>query len=139
MGRRRLGAYLSPQPWPIAATIELVGNRLLLPAGAAPGVKGAWVEVDAVVQSRTVGLVIALHNPTLVGEFVVDIGLGGLGAEAAIIENIRYEQVTAVGLGIMVYRFGIIIPAGVRVAARTSSPGAPGTFIRITVWEEQET
>lgn len=115
----------SPQEWTTygAMTASAGPN---LPSNATANVKGAWVQLDAAIAHRIDLMTVTLQGEDatmLLSDGVVDIGVGGAGAETVIAADIPFNQTAA---EIFTPRFvGLVplntsIPAGTRLAARSA-------------------
>lgn len=117
----------------IANVVEGLAG-VTLTSGA--GVKGAWVQLDASVANKTVALIIAFRAANTTNPYFIDIGVGAAAAEVIVIADLMYDQISAVGLDMKIYRVVVEIPAGSRLAARVQATLNTDT-IAIYVWEEQ--
>ncbi len=101
-------------------------------AGAA-NVKGAWVQLVASCQNAN-GIWVTIAQPSLAGNYLIDIGIGAVGSEIVIISDLYYcSQSNARMLGTTRF-FPIFIPAGTRIAARCQSPNAAATlYVGVTL------
>lgn len=86
-------------------------------AGAA-NVKGAWNEFSASLPYEAVGLWVNYYGTAIANLHLFDIGIGPVGSEKVVIENIHWNQVA--NMTGMIY-FPITIPAGSRLVGRTQS------------------
>lgn len=121
----------------IANVIErLAGVVLNAPVGA--GVKSAYVELDASVAHRCVGLVIALYSmATVADKYSIWIATGPGGSEVDIIKGLIFVKDSLVGNNTVTYRFPYEIVAGTRLSACISNDGAAAGSVGMAVWEEQ--
>jgi hypothetical protein len=88
-------------------------------ADSTKDVKGAWTEIIASTTTTTNFLNLSLSGTVSSGfntGMLLDIGIGGSGSEAAVIENIPCGF-----MGSMIFQFPIQIKAGSRVSARCAA------------------
>jgi hypothetical protein len=92
-------------------------------AAGSANTKGSWVELDASAAFNADGFFVHLLGITTTRDYLVDIGIGGAGAESVLLPNLPYCS----GVG---FRFPaecyvpLPITAGTRIAARCQSANA---------------
>jgi hypothetical protein len=89
--------------------------------------KGDWTEIDASAAVAATGLILS-YNVSGLGDFLLDIGAGGAGAEVAIVENIPGQRQTGSSNLLFCIYVPIAIASGTRLSARFQSTTGVGTY-----------
>lgn len=89
--------------------------------------KGAWAQLIASTAKEAVGLMVSIQVATAFA-FLIDIGLGGAGAEVAVIPNLHYWKANATAFQFQCFTILLRIPAGSRISARCQSNAATQTL-----------
>jgi len=82
------------------------------------GAKGAWAQLIAATTRETDWLEVDLGSPATATDYVVDIGIGGAGAEQVLLPNLIVGSGTGAGARSARTWWPVKIPAGTRIAAR---------------------
>ena len=107
-------------------------------AGAGSNAKGAWVEMIASTERPVCGLWVQLQKSTQNdSDYLVDIGIGVIGSEMAILPNLLFcagPSSLDPGGTITNYYFPIQLPAGIRVSARAQCSASGSRVVRVRTW-----
>lgn len=104
----------------LVTTVGVVAatTRGVLVSPGAANVKGAWTQLIAATAARSAGMVLQWQL-VAAGDHLLDIGVGGAGAEVAIVSNLPGTAIGVANGNVQnVYRIPIAIPLGSRVSAR---------------------
>lgn len=127
--------------WPLVSAGQLqavsegftVANEsgVLLTASGTINTKGAWAAISTSTPQEADGIFITLSRKSAAGMQLVDIGIGGAGAEQVLIPNLFMGTASNSSYPKNLY-FPVNIPAGSRVSGRVQSATA-STTIRCAV------
>lgn len=96
----------------------LTSTGVQLQAGGTVNTKGVWAELAASTGGEASWIHLEIGAQNAAGRFLIDIGIGALGAEVAFLGNLAFDSSNASG-GVSKYSFPVAIPAGSRISART--------------------
>lgn len=106
---------------------ETLSRGTLVASSATPDTKGAWVELESSlpedVNSITVSIP-SLVTATSGNDIIIDVGIGGIGSEEVIAENINVTYGVSSSYRGTFLCLPIGIPKGVRVSVRSQSSAA---------------
>jgi hypothetical protein len=102
-----------------------VSTGTVVNSGSPANTKGAWVELVAATSYEATGLTLYPSAGAGVGDFLLDVAIGAAGAEQLIVEHLLYNRSSLAFTAVM-SRLPIVIPKGVRLAARVQCSSAGG-------------
>src|SRR4051794_29232055 len=109
-------------------------TNIIVGTSVTAGTKGAWAVLQASTAFDADGCIVILNwgSGSRIG--LVDIGIGGSGAEVAIATDLPYIQVPTVAERAEIFYLPLSIPQGSRISARLNMSGTGTRNIGVTVY-----
>lgn len=108
--------------------------NIVVSTAATAGTKGAWTVLQASTAFDADGCIVILNWGSGGRITLVDIGIGGSGAEIPIASDLPYEQVATQAQRAETFYLPLSIPAGSRISARANISGTGTRNIGVTVY-----
>lgn len=118
---------------PSQSAADTANSTGIAVSDASINTKGSWTTLISSTTYSGAWLLITLVNPNNLDSFLVDIGIGGAGAEQVIIPDLNTDNQSLAAPCNRFYLFPIAIPAGTRISARCASDSSAADTVNVGI------